>query len=174
MRRLDKCSRTCTWLIVSAQRTNAYQRSLLESPLQLDNLKPSSESLSLSQRCTCSQLSPHITCKKLTDSLRFQRWTLLLLAWVITVEKFHKNCKISWGGLKRLSWEESQLVQESHIRSSKPSWKTGSIMKGPLRLVSLLWSRETSCSIMKAEKSSKERDEARNSSDYKFALFNTS
>ena len=159
VRRLVKCSRTCTWLIVSTQRTSAYQRSLQASPLQSDSLRPSSESLSLSQRCTYNQLSHHGTCRKLTDSLRSQHWTLLPPAWVTPVKTPHRNCKVSWRELKRLSREESQSVQESRIQNSNKSWTTGSKTREPFRWVSLRWLRGTSSSITKAEKSSKERDE---------------
>ena len=165
----DRCYRTCTWLIARILRTRAYPRSLLESLLQLGSLKLSSEYLSLSQRCTCNQLSQHSTFRKLIESSRFQHWTLRHQAWIVTVGRSPQSCRISWGGLKRPSREESQLVQESHTQNSIKSWWTDLTTIEPLIWVSLRWSRETSSSITKAEKSSKGKDEARSSLDCKFA-----
>ena len=75
------------------------------------------------------------------------------------MEKFQLNFSQQLGKLKNKSEGELPSAQESRIKDSKMSYKTGTTQREQLNMLSSPWSRDKRSNILNREGSWKERDE---------------
>ena len=141
VKKLDKCFRTCTWLIVSNLRIKGSTRKQPASQSLLDSLKPLSDCQSPLQRCTLHQLWLNNMYRKHTDSSKFLQWMLHHQDWPAKVEKYQLSSSQLLGKLKNKSEEEWLLAQGSRTRDSKMSYKIDMTQREQLNMQSLQWSR---------------------------------